>query len=530
MVGTCSLVSEAEIWPSPVSSVPSHCAAFPSERIKNGLGVGAFAVLRVLASYESRWGFRSVHPLRESVLRTASQLEGGPRTLSNLKRCLDTLRQVGLITVGGWELRLVPVGEPSNPWVEKEVYVRQVLGSLSVCGEYVVMPKDVAERVLARGRWGGKRSGAGRRAKESSMATNRLDLPSSIPTSTYSLSKPKGFQPLSPSAPSGPRDPTAENARCARIEIKPQVTAQRDDRTAAEWVLSGSLAQLAVGAAAEDRAPTPPVPAAPPPEQLQLVAALPARPPRRQKLPADGRFYKVPGCGIAMGATFTPPSRPCLDGAPPYPTTDYLHVPTVPRPPLLDDEASEEDIAFACLKAYRGAVEAMTKQPCKVLSGYDAARLSRWSGYSRLLQGAVMLHACGVAPAAWCAFSVDAWRQHVRKHRSKSPIAPPLTWTFLETRIADHSDWFLEDSDNSVWTAGRMKFGPLATKLIDRYARYAMELRTKSFTHEDALRIKAKWWPETRYQREVEAVRAEGDAEQKRLTEAVARGEWVWGK
>lgn len=234
----------------------------------------------------------------------------------------------------------------------------------------------------------------------------------------------------------------------------------------------------------------------------------------------DGLGLYFPGRGLP------PPKTPCLVGVPPYPTTEAIRPAVVPPPPLLDPDASDEELAFECLRAYRGAVAAVTKKPCHVLVGYTPVKLRRWGGYSRLVEGAQLLLSYGVPPAAWVMFSIQTWRQYVMPSLAgKRASMPPLSWVYQVTRLADHLDHFAEDSD---FSGGRVVVGPAMRALIYRYEGMGYQLRRESRTPDDARRIVEKWFPAGVYQDMVAAARVEGERERKRLQAALERGEWIW--
>ena len=223
-------------------------------------------------------------------------------------------------------------------------------------------------------------------------------------------------------------------------------------------------------------------------------------------------------CGLSFGGNRpadapNPMSNLCF--APPYPGATKIPPALVPEPPLLDPTDGERVWAHTLMAAYRGAVESRTKKRCFVLVRGDLMK----SKYAALLVAAARkLIEHKIAPAAWCAWSVDVWRN--TQHGS-----PPLGMVFGLKRIDERRGWFHSELQN--YAGGLTIYGKTYRALLKAWTDMAGELYRLRDSSK-APEVVERYFPGRRYEDLVAAAREEAAATTRRLREAAERGVWLW--
>jgi hypothetical protein len=138
---------------------------------------------------------------------------------------------------------------------------------------------------------------------------------------------------------------------------------------------------------------------------------------------------------------------------------------------------------------------------------------------------ALALTEAGIAPGAWCAWSVDVWRRYIEPVRT-----PSVVWLCSKARVEAHGgDWFL--SDLPLYVGGQAQFGQRHRLLINRWRAMRLEVlqvveRTGSLDR--ARRVVQRHFPEGVYEMLVERARDEARRAQELLMDQVAKGHSLW--
>jgi len=221
----------------------------------------------------------------------------------------------------------------------------------------------------------------------------------------------------------------------------------------------------------------------------------------------------------------------------PDPDKDYRAV-RLPSPPCIQKEASDLDAAWLLVKAYRGAVERILKEPCFMFANYKGAELQRSQFYEMLVEGSRTMRELEIPPASWVMFSFDAWNEVTKRGGKKRPA--PINFVFGARRVRERSGWFAR-----VETDYRNMRRIFAKEHMDYHRRlrgcYQLGLRAlervqkenAGYTDVELLRARLNAIVEQEFpggnQAWLERARAAGEAHRATLAECLANGEFVWG-
>ena len=155
------------------------------------------------------------------------------------------------------------------------------------------------------------------------------------------------------------------------------------------------------------------------------------------------------------------------DVLPEYPAVGVVRAAVLPQMPylrgLLHDEA-----AMMCLDAYRRAVRQRHRR--EVLARLTTADELREHAAARTVFTAMRtLRERGIAPLAWCMFSLDAWTKFAKGkgRRSRVSAVPSLAWVYSSKRLNERDEWF-------AWEEARYRGGTVVLtkphrELLQRY-------------------------------------------------------------
>lgn len=204
-----------------------------------------------------------------------------------------------------------------------------------------------------------------------------------------------------------------------------------------------------------------------------------------------------------------------IRGIPDYPR---LRSATIPNPPLLAEDASDAEAAHALAKAYRGAFEAATGQPCWAARLPQVVKTKKT--WALLLEAGAMLRDSAVPPAGWVAWSFTVWRSF---GRSRKP--PTLAWCFSTKRIGGDLKWYQHEGYDEI--GGLIVSGPIEKNFARRYM--AMRDAADRGLGGSAEALLAHFFPEG-YAQALQATHKEAEQTRDALARRLADGDWLWGK
>jgi hypothetical protein len=130
-----------------------------------------------------------------------------------------------------------------------------------------------------------------------------------------------------------------------------------------------------------------------------------------------------------------------------------------------------------------------------------------------------------ISPALWFAWSFNFWNQNKTKK-----AMPPLAWLLSPKRMAERSGWFHSEA---AFTMGcRMQYNDTERKFMLLQHRMITELSlltVEECTDYKVQSIVHKYFPKGLYDNIVQEIKSDAIMRQMELSDAVARGEWLWG-
>jgi hypothetical protein len=211
---------------------------------------------------------------------------------------------------------------------------------------------------------------------------------------------------------------------------------------------------------------------------------------------------------------------------PAYPGASLIPTAKVPDPPKLDPRMDEGAKVRLVALAFRAAVEAQYPgKRCFLL-----AKVSPKSKFWRMLvTAAEKLEEYGIAPMAWCVWSVRRWyliRTHLPGYVKGAPVSqPPIPFVLsakkIEERCAEEEKRYVV-TDSAV--GGRAIVGKTHKSLLVRYG----EMRSAIVSGSTRAAAVAKFFPGSLYDDMVDAARAEAVEIRSRLESDAARGRMIW--
>lgn len=415
-------------------------------------------------------------------------------TFVQYKKALSRLRAFGLLQDTGW--RRLPVLR-GGLTVRCDVYVREVLGARYKQRPFLAVPVEVVAKIKEPPKQGGRRPGAGRPRK-----------PATVFHVEPSLAKPNS------NGSEETMEPPKSNGSTDLISSRSYSTDQSGHAFPSEKPDAPAAAGASILSSEEH----------------------------------EGTY------GARLGGAASPWIPPMsLAGLPPYPSYDVVKPAVVPSPALISPDLDDRQAALFLLKCYRGAYLARYQDKCPVrlewlenpsamTSGVTLAlkdrgatttparavngEISRFQHYKQLVEVAKLLREKGIAPAAWCAFSIDTWQKYGPKAQARDPNKrASVFWVFLASRVEERSGWF--SSEYSRYSGGTAIFGRLHKELLQRYAALRSALRP-GMTLADREQLVQKYFPRGRYSKLVEAARDEAFETERQLYRQVERGVFVW--
>ncbi len=145
-----------------------------------------------------------------------------------------------------------------------------------------------------------------------------------------------------------------------------------------------------------------------------------------------------------------------------------------------------------------------------------------------------------MAPVAWTAFSIHAWREYVvgnkgegwnvissqrRRPSAKSPPTP--AWVFSPKRLEERTKWF-------AWyeahvRGGRIIIGSAHKALVRRYVQMQIDLLTAARINTTSVQeIVVRHFPAGRYSNLLTKAKDQAEDEQDRLNADLKSGKWIW--
>lgn len=232
------------------------------------------------------------------------------------------------------------------------------------------------------------------------------------------------------------------------------------------------------------------------------------------------------GQGHVSNPSFIPSKR-SDKVVPPYPASNLFHLPKIPDPPLIPDDASDEEAVRMCIRAYWGATESYYGKKVMVLA---KGELKKSKHYEPLLAAANTLRELGYSPGAWAMFCMDYWKtyleENVGKKKGSKNKPPPLRFVFNEKFIYDKRGHFRKDSLN--YTGGTLVFPQYFREVHRRYTGMQWDFRIKQpKTLLEVGRIIEHWFPNG-WQYHYRIVREQAASDKARLQRMLNRGEWLW--
>lgn len=224
-----------------------------------------------------------------------------------------------------------------------------------------------------------------------------------------------------------------------------------------------------------------------------------------------------------------------------------MKVPRTPNPPKLPDDLSDLELAKKEIQAFRAA--AKSRKCGSPIPQMTDEELVKSKYYKRLVDAAHAHQDHEIAPMAWCAFAIDAWRDKQRQRRRRGD-QPAFGFVFSANFIREKRGWFRSQAGN--YGGGRPQVSPecrdvqnrwrAATTFYRRARHQLLETGTtrdygapdeltpegvKAFLEQIEFELFETHFPggwEGWYEKAIAA----NEAYAEKLKIAVARGEFVW--
>jgi hypothetical protein len=215
------------------------------------------------------------------------------------------------------------------------------------------------------------------------------------------------------------------------------------------------------------------------------------------------------------------------DVLPTYPDARVIPEVRIPAPPQLADHDDVRKHVLQLALTYRGAL--MSK--CNVKGSHPLIRgvwtgmnVSKMASSDKLSGAVVMMLGHNIAPAAWCAFSIDVW-----KHLMQKPEPPPMVWVYSAARIAEHIDWFHDE--RAQWSGNRVHPNEAQRNLLRVYSAIQHELLRLPVLDRDTVasvvRRHSSALPMS-WELHVAEACAAAHAATKTVGDALRRGDFIW--
>lgn len=204
---------------------------------------------------------------------------------------------------------------------------------------------------------------------------------------------------------------------------------------------------------------------------------------------------------------------------PPYPDAKVITPVRTPPMPKLSVHATPEQNARMVALSFRGVVHRFYRITLHSFRfGMDLRTMP--TGVT-LFQAAAALLQRDIAPAAWCAFSCDAWRD--QGHHK-----PPTTiWTLSKVRIEERLEWF--HTQRQRWEGGKLYVSTAHHQLLSMHVAMQHDLlRVPELTRAVVRAVVRRHFPYGVWGELVQQAETAANDAAEMFKAAVPRGDFVW--
>lgn len=198
---------------------------------------------------------------------------------------------------------------------------------------------------------------------------------------------------------------------------------------------------------------------------------------------------------------------------PPFPSAKLLLVARLPSPKVLGQGLSDRECVERMVTAYRGAITSRYKKTSYAFTRGDLTRSRFYRGF---VSASEFLREYEIAPASWCAFSVDAWREYMNSKKE-----PGANWVYSIKRLEEKQDWY--ENELVSYRGGRLIFSDEHKTILRKYEALKKQTMQVELTDELIRKFFPHGW-ETAYE---QATRANKHT-QERLNDLVNNGKFIW--
>lgn len=200
---------------------------------------------------------------------------------------------------------------------------------------------------------------------------------------------------------------------------------------------------------------------------------------------------------------------------PPFPGPSLIQPARVPFPPLVDLDAPLPDRVRALVDVYGVQLRRKFSARARPLM---RGGVQQMKDYVDLCVATYSLSEHKIAPASWCAFSMDVWRE-------RSPKTPPrIAWVYGCSRLDERRWWFHQEQGR--YEGGQTHYGEQHLALVRRW--YAMQKDLVASCDTGVAAVVAKHFEPGEYKMAVDQCVLEAKRLQQIVNEQCARGEWSW--
>ena len=402
-------------------------------------------------------------------------------TLHQVRRALTRLKELKLVRDAGWQLTDVAHPKAKKDPVlgtVKEVYRRLIVGNVRQQPGVVevLLPTETVVGVEKATTRGGARKGSGRPRKGVSEAP---------PTARFEIEKIK------------PR---------ARFEIESEPVRTRARIKPRGIIRLSSPTEVVLLPSEEERGA----------ERRPLFSGEP-------ETAMDELLGEVDGGGRELlgGGSPAQVSMVAWSMLPPFPGVGVVEPPTVPAPPMVQAEQSEEDRVTLLLSAYDMALRQHLPREFNPHNGKKPTAAER----KLLLEASRNLLDHKVSPLRWVEFSLDGWKALGKAE--DTPVKnwkprPMLRWVYAPKRIEEKAGWARSAYERRGGTA-------VLTRTMRQFvARWntMMQAVLRGEVSPDA--AGEKFFPNGQYDRLVEKAVTEGRQLQEKIDTDIRAGIYLW--
>lgn len=228
---------------------------------------------------------------------------------------------------------------------------------------------------------------------------------------------------------------------------------------------------------------------------------------------------------------------------PPYPGVGAVEAAALPAPPLLRPGDAVGRKVWALMQAYT-LVITHEYGASFAFARLDERTMAQSKHFPALFAAVPVMEELAIAPIAWVAFSVYAWRAYVVEggrgktwdaapsaHRGpRRAVAPSPVWTFSEKRLRDRVDWFTWQE--SHWRGGRLVFTKAHRELLARYNRLKLTIMRialeRAPTDADVDAAISQHLSKATYARLKDTAETEALVQEDEWKRAIRAGKWIW--